>query len=207
MRPSFTVALLLGVGASCAATPGHADGLPGFYLGAAIGEATVRTSQGILGDTGYDFHFDQRHGAWKVTMGSRPIAPVGIEAGYIDFGNPTGSQSISGFGGLSQASARAVTLFGLGYLPIPVPFLDVYGKLGVARLHGAATEVPPAPLCSAGLPCAVSPFGVSNWSTNLALGAGAQAKFGQLALRAEYERIAASGGSPDILSLGVTWTF
>jgi hypothetical protein len=29
---------------------------------------------------------------------------------------------------------------------------------------------------------------------------------GRLAIRAEYERVSASGGDPDIFSLGVTWT-
>lgn len=44
-------------------------------------------------------------------------------------------------------------------------------------------------------------------STNFAYGAGDQGKIGSLAIRAEYERISASGGNPDIVSLGVTWTF
>jgi hypothetical protein len=33
-----------------------------------------------------------------------------------------------------------------------------------------------------------------------------QGKIGHLAIRAEYKRINASGGDPDIFSLGVTWT-
>ncbi len=47
----------------------------------------------------------------------------------------------------------------------------------------------------------------SDWNTNFAYGAGLQGKIGALAIRAEYERISASGGNPDIISLGVTWTF
>jgi hypothetical protein len=48
---------------------------------------------------------------------------------------------------------------------------------------------------------------VNDWSTNVAFGLGVQGKLGSLAIRAEYERIAANAGNPDLLSLGVTWTF
>jgi hypothetical protein len=47
----------------------------------------------------------------------------------------------------------------------------------------------------------------NQWSTDFAYGAGTQAKFGAIAVRAEYERISASGGKPDIVSLGITWNF
>src|ERR1700684_829389 len=118
---------LLAFGATCASTRVLADDLPGFYVGAAIGESHVSTVKEIVGDNGYDYEFDGQHSAWKVTAGVRPISPLGVELEYIDFGNPSAGLSNAGFGGLSKADQRAVTLFGLGYLPIPVPFLDVYG--------------------------------------------------------------------------------
>ena len=40
-------------------------------------------------------------------------------------------------------------------------------------------------------------------STNFAFGVGAQARLGAFAVRAEYERISASGGDPDLLSVGI----
>jgi hypothetical protein len=40
-----------------------------------------------------------------------------------------------------------------------------------------------------------------------AYGAGLQGKFGQFALRAEYERINASGGDPALSSVGILWRF
>jgi len=204
---SFSV-LLLTIGATSASAPVLADDLLGFYLGAAIGESHVRTAQEILGDTGYDYQFDGTHSAWKVTAGLRPISPLGVELEYIDFGNPSSGLSNALFGGLSNADQKAVTLFGLGYLPIPVPFLDVYGKLGIARLHTTTTEVSPIPVGPAGS-ASYSPatFDISDASTNFAYGAGVQGKIGSLAIRAEYERISASGGNPDIFSLGVNWTF
>jgi hypothetical protein len=203
--------LLLSVGASGLPAPASAADLLGFYVGAAIGEAHIRTSQEIQGDTGYDYPFDEQHVGWKLALGIRPIAPVGVELEYIDFGNSSDGNANSVFGGISQADAKAVALFGLGYLPIPAPFLDVYGKLGVARARVNSTETPPIPSCPVATPACLTPFlqgfGISSSSTNVAYGIGAQAKFGSLAVRAEYERISISAGNPDMLSLGVTWTF
>jgi hypothetical protein len=53
----------------------------------------------------------------------------------------------------------------------------------------------------------VVPFRQDFSSTNFSYGAGVQTKFRDCAVRAEYERISASNGSPDLLSLSVTWTF
>jgi opacity protein-like surface antigen len=206
-RTSFGI-LLLAFGAACASTRVLADDLLGFYVGAAVGESHVRTAKEILGDTNYDYEFDGQHSAWKVTAGIRPISPLGVELEYIDLGNPSAGLTDADFGGLSKADQKAVTLFGLGYLPLPVPFLDVYGKLGIARLHTATTEVSPIPFCPAGFTsCRPTAFNISDSSTNFAYGAGVQSKIGSLAIRAEYERISASGGNPDLISLGVTWTF
>jgi opacity protein-like surface antigen len=199
--------LLPSLGSLGASTPLLANDLLGLYVGAAVGESHVRADQEILGDTDYVYDFDKQHFAWKVMAGIRPISPLGVELDYIDFGNPSGN-STAGFGGLSQADAKAEALFGLGYLPLPVPFLDVYGKLGIARSHMTVTEFPPVPSCPAGsTPCHANTFNISASSTNLAYGVGVQGKLGSLAIRAEYERISVSGGNPDILSVGVTWNF
>jgi len=204
---SFSI-LLLAFGATCASTRVLADDLLGFYVGAAAGESHVRTAKEIVGDTGYDYEFDGQHSAWKVTAGIRPISPLGVELEYIDFGNSSAGLSNAIFGGVSQADQKAVTLFALGYLPLPVPFLDVYAKLGIARLHTTATEVSPIPSCPAGFTsCSSTTFNIADSSTNFAYGAGVQGKIRSLAIRAEYEGIGASGGHPDIFSLGVTWTF
>jgi hypothetical protein len=219
MHRTSVSALLFVVGATAASTPVLADDLLGFYVGAAFGQSHVRTSKEIIGDTNFDYDFDATHSAWKLTAGFRPIAPFGVEVEYLDFGNASGSGNV-GFGGLTQADAKAMALFGVGYLPLPVPFLDVYGKLGVARLHTTVSEVAPVPVdappsLSAACPVGVQPCGLpgevaltlSDWTTNVAFGVGVQGKFGPLAIRAEYERLGGSGDSPDLLSFGATWTF
>jgi hypothetical protein len=190
-----------------ASTAACADSPLGIYLGAGGGESDVRAEQAILGDSNYVSRFDERHSAWKVIAGLRPLSPLGGELEYIDFGNPGSGLGISGPGGLTRVDEKAVALFGMSYLPLPVSFLDVYGKLGIARLRTTLTGLGPLPFCPVGLiPCVQSTFNQSDWSTNLAYGAGVQGKMGRLAIRAECERISASGGDPDIFSLGVTWT-
>jgi hypothetical protein len=47
----------------------------------------------------------------------------------------------------------------------------------------------------------------NQWSADFAYGAGAQLRKDNLALRFEYERIDAPGGQPDLLSVGMSWTF
>jgi len=192
-----------------------ADDLLGLYLGAAVGESHVRTAQEILGDTGYDYEFNKQHTGWKVAAGIRPISPLGVELEYIDFGNPSGPE-VGGFGGLSQAGQKAVALSGVGYIPLPVPFLSLYGKLGVARLHTTTTEDPPVPstlACSVLNNCARTqisfiPNSYGSASTmNAAYGVGEHAKFGPVAIGAEFERLSGAGNSPSLGSLGVTFTF
>jgi hypothetical protein len=208
MKGTSISVLLLAFGTTCASNRVLAEDPLGFYVGAAIGEAHVRAAQEIVGDTDYDYRFDALHSGWKLTAGIRPVSPLGVELEYVDFGSPSAALTLAGPGGLTQADAKALTLFGIGYLPLPVPFLDVYGKLGIARLHTSATEVGPVPYCPgvAGL-CSPAASSISDGSTDFAYGAGVQGKIGALAIRAEYERISASGGSPDLISLGITWTF
>lgn len=211
MRRTTTGIVLTALCATCASGRVLADDPLGFYLGGAVGESHVRSNKSIVGDTDYEYDFDARHAAWKIAAGIRPISPLGLELEYIHFGNPSAPVR-SGFGGLSAANQRAVALFGVAYLPNPVPFLDVYGKLGVARLRTTSTETPPAPLCPVGVDCFFGPLGppsfdIADSTTNFAFGAGVQYRISGLAVRGEYERLTGSGFGPDLLSVGVTWTF
>jgi opacity protein-like surface antigen len=192
-------------GALCASPLAIAESPLGIYVGAGVGESDVRTDNDASGS---EFRFDGHHSAWKAIVGVRPISPLGVEGEYIDFGNPSTSRSNAFVDGFMAADAKATAVFGLGYLPLPVPFLDFYGKAGVARLHSTSEEAGPAPFCPASFvgPCLPGTLKQSAWSTNFAYGAGAQGEVGALAVRAEYERINASGGNPDIFSVSVTWT-
>lgn len=195
--------------ASFASTPVPADSLLGPYLGAAVGESFTRSED----DTAFNYYavrFHQDDVAWKGFVGVRPLPFLGVEFAYVDFGNAHGPPPPSTIFGYFNDNSKqtATTLFGIGYLPLPIPLLDLYAKLGVARLHTDTQVSYLPPTCPANGNCTV-PYTVrqNQWTTNFAYGVGAQARFGSVGARAEYERISASSGSPDLLSLGVTWNF
>ncbi|GAC1453219.1 MAG: hypothetical protein PVS2B3_05070 [Steroidobacteraceae bacterium] len=156
-------ALALSTGAA------HAD-TGFFYLGAGISKnkvSEITNSGAAFGD------LDQT--SWKVLAGFRPIRLVAVEADYLDLG----SQTNNFLGGSSHSDAKAFAGYAVGFLPIPVPFLDVYGKAGLARWKLDSTTssgTPPGNL-----------FGFSRQGTECAWGLGAQAHIGNIGGRLEYE--------------------
>lgn len=185
----LVAALAAGV---CCGTASASDINPlGFYIGAGVGQSNVRNN-GYYSSNYYGF--DNRDTAWQLTVGMRPISPFGVEYDYIDFGSPSGYSGSYYTNGNSNTTASA--LFAVGYLPLPVPYFDVYGKIGVARLESDATVFGPN-----------APYRQNFTNSDLAYGAGAQWKFANIAIRAEYERIRDNSGDPDLLDVGVTWTF
>jgi len=86
----------------------------------------------------------------------------------------------------------------------------VFVKAGVARLKSDVRATGQGTCGFVNPPCVtfpVPPYLASRSSTNPAYGVGAQLKFTNLAVRAEYERITAGSGDADLLSLGVTHGF
>jgi opacity protein-like surface antigen len=141
-------------------------------------------------------------------VGLRPISLLGAEIEYTDFGHPTVdtySSTAPSFGVRADASAKAASAFGLVYLPLPLPLLDVYGKAGLARLRTTYNYNTGCVSCAtAFLP---APGHEDSTDTAFAYGVGAQVKAFALAVRVEYERINKSSGNPDLLSAGITWSF
>jgi hypothetical protein len=183
-----------------------ADDPLGVYVGAALGEAHVRSEELRSGET-TPYTFGHSSVGWKVFVGARPLSVLGIELAYSDFGSVNLPPPCCTAFFNADSNQDAATAFGIAYLPLPVPYLDIYGKLGVARLHTQSQVATQPASCPAGSTCGVYSVTQSQSSTDLAYGAGAQAKFGSLAVRIEYERINASGGNPDLFALGLSWTF
>lgn len=104
---------------------------------------------------------------------------------------------------LYHTHASAAALYAVGYLPIPVRFLDIFAKVGAVRTHTTYSGELCTPLCG-------SQFGVSlsadRTESDFAYGPGVQARSHSLAFRAEYERTDTTLGHPALLSFGVTWT-
>ena len=147
------------------------DGL--LYVGAGISKNKV---QGIT-NAGVPFA-DIDKTSWKVLAGVRPIKLFAVEADYLDLGSRTDTF-------IAQASthsdAKAYAGYVVGYLPLPAPFIDVFGKAGLSRwkLNGSAgSTVSPPP----------GFFAFSDQGTEFAWGAGAQAHIGNIGGRLEYER-------------------
>jgi len=165
---------------SLAAGAARADGL--VYFGAGV-------SNNKLDDIGNPFsHLDST--SWKLLAGFRPIKWFSVEGDYLDLGSHSDQFINSGGGGTVHSDARAFAAYGVGYLPLPVPFLDLYGKAGLARwrLHQDTNpgSFPPG-----------SFFQLSDNGTDFAWGLGAQVHFGNVGARLEYERfnIANTGGA------------
>jgi opacity protein-like surface antigen len=192
---------------ACAfSTPAIAQDSLGLYLGAAGGSADVRADARDLANPADVRRTDT---GWKAMVGIRPLPIAGAEFGYVDFGDPNyGRPDGAPNTTTGNVRSRAETLLGMLYAPIPVSFLDVFAKAGVAHLqtsiHGEIRGLfCPNSSIAPGCPF----FSGSASSTDFAYGAGVQVKFNALAVRTEYERVNASSGAPDLLSLGLTWTF
>jgi OmpA family protein len=143
-----------------------------FYLGAGISKNKVSD----ITNTGSSFG-DLDNTSWKVLAGFRPISLFAVEADYLDLGSHT--NTFLGGAGNSHSDAKAFAGYAVGFLPIPVPFLDVYGKAGVARwkLNGTSgSALPPGNF-----------FAFSNQGTEFAWGLGTQAHIGNIGGRLEYE--------------------
>jgi opacity protein-like surface antigen len=189
-----------------------------FYVGASIGAATVHEMEGILyAPPGEFLNFSDRRFGWKVMAGIRPISWLGGEIEYLDLGSTHLGSSLlvpgdPGAGEVLGASSttRAGAGFAMGYLPLPVSWMDVFGKVGVARLQTPSSYTVDLPAdCSPSGSCSsVDQIFVANHpvDTGAGYGAGAQVHFNAFAVRAEYERINTGIGNPYLLSIGFTWT-
>lgn len=189
-RLAFLFTLVMGIHSAHAAS----DLNPlGFYVGGAVGRSEVRNNDVPQAPNTSTYDFGERATGWKAFVGVRPIPLIAAEFAYVDFGHPSVTTNAGPITLHSDELQRAETLSGLIFAPIPLPLIGLYGRAGIALLH------------SSGNPYADLRFDRTN--TSFHYGAGLQVKFSALAARLEYERINDSRGSPDMLSVGLTWTF
>ncbi|MDB6084688.1 MAG: hypothetical protein JWN43_2569 [Gammaproteobacteria bacterium] len=207
MNGMSKISVALTVLSACAVSASAvADNLLGAYVGAGVGESTVRSDSGF--DPYYPVDSHPHHTAWEVLAGVRPIPFLGAEAAYIDFGHSSSADSVNGsgyYGRGADSHPKAGVLYGVGYLPLP--FVDVFAKVGTARLetnlntYGACTGM------GAGGTCGSTLSRQEAWQTKVAYGAGVQGHFLGLSVRGEYERISSTFGDPDAFMVSATWTF
>ena len=179
-RILLLLALALGAGAA------RAD--DSLYIGAGISRDKVSD----IARTGTSYP-DIDNTSWKVYAGLRPISLVAVEADYLHLGSADfaigAPLALCVVGGCpaGHSDARAFAAYAVGFLPIPVPFLDLFGKAGLARWKLDASS-------TGGV---FAPTSVSNSGTDFAWGVGTQVHFGHVGARIEYEsfRIANTSGA------------
>jgi len=159
---NLLIAATLGLGATTA----YAQVGPDAYVGAGVTETRFDNVVGSGNSVGADGT------GWKAFVGVRPIAPFAIEADYLDLWS---DRRHFGFDTPSHIDAHAFAAYGVGFLPLPLPFIDVFAKAGAARWSAGGND-------------RTSFLGSEGRGTEFAWGLGAQAHFGALGLRLEYEQ-------------------
>jgi len=141
-----------------------------FYLGAGV----VRNSLSDITDLGG--LPDLSNTSWKAFAGLRPLNWLAAEMDYIDLGSGSSTTSSSAGNVTAHADGKALAAYAVGFLPIPLPVVDVYGKAGLARwkLNGDVNSL-------------VSPGSLSTNGTEFAWGIGVQAHISMFGARLEYE--------------------
>jgi hypothetical protein len=161
------------VGLVLAATAHAAN--DGFYIGGDLG----RSSES------YDPYTFNAYGAnvgYDIAVGYRPFDALAGELNYTSFGRATAGEN--------YVDTNAVGLFALGYLPVPV--VDLYGRLGLADWRSGAT--------SPGL-------SFTRTGADVAYGLGGGMHFGSIGVRVEYTRFTVSHANDiDLASIGLTWS-
>lgn len=197
-RPRALLVLLALLGVSVA----RADPFD-FYAGAGLGSATVSVGTAT---GGVPPGFDPHDVGWKALVGLRPLSIIGAEVEYANLGRP--STTLAGLD--TQASAHATSAFALVYAPLPLPILDIYGKVGMTRLSASVNGSASGALKTL---CDVSPTtpgchaSLTTSTQTVAWGLGTQVKLASLAARVEYERFGNGSVTPGLVSVSLLWHF
>lgn len=145
------------------------------YVGFGAGQSRFDTDGGTFGPLARTD--DDKDFAWRLFTGTRMWSFVGIELGYIDFGeitaNPTG-----------KADAKGIDLVAVGFLPLfaqGIHGFDVFVKAGAYWWDGSARNLLPG--------ADLDDDDGFDWTAGLGLqytfgGIGA----GRLGVRAEWQR-------------------
>jgi opacity protein-like surface antigen len=179
----------------------------------AILAATCATGAACAADNGVylgigaersDFNFegalDNSDKGLKLIGGVRLLDSFGVELNYADHGKATVPSGIvcaaivgENCPDTSRISAKTISAYAVGFLDFPV--LDLFAKAGLARMDGKLTT-PNQPT-----------FSFKDNDTDLAWGAGAQAHFGSLGVRVEYEQFKLFGEKLRGISASFIYTF
>jgi outer membrane protein OmpA-like peptidoglycan-associated protein len=141
---------------------------PGFYLGASGGQTNVDKDANDFGfNGGGNFEIDDDDTGWKAYLGYNFMPWLGVEAGYVDFGNA--SKTFAGNNIDLEVNGWEGFLVGL----LPLGPVDLFAKVGAIDLRSELDT---------------GNFGTNDESdTQLAYGVGAAYNIGHWGLRVEAE--------------------
>jgi len=172
----------------------HAD--IGPYIGASLGQTTFKDSEHVpngLGGT-VTLHLDENDTSYKLYGGYMILPFLGIEGGYVDFGDA--SKNLGAANAKLDLSADGWEIFAVGNLPLGP--LDLFAKAGVLSYD-------------ARLKVRVNGTTVASGSDSDEVGAygvGAAVGLGALKVRAEYTMYDVSNiDDLYMVSAGVTYSF
>ena len=181
----FIAVLLMAAAMLLMATESKADS--GLYIGASVGSAGIELNAGtpVVPVT-----FDEDDFAWKGFAGYNfdlPVFDLGIEAGYVDFGGPSGDV----LGSMIEVDADGFSAFGVAGFDLgPV---GVFAKYGVISWDAEVT---------------VDGLSGSTDGSDPAYGVGAKIALSSLQIRAEYELFDIEDSEDvSMVSVGIVWTF
>ena len=137
-----------------------------FYLGAGVSSNKISDVTSINADLNTT--------SWKAYAGVRPISEFAVEADYLDLGSKTINTTESS----TNLNYKAFAGYAVGFVPMPLPYLDVFGKVGLARWSSGG---------SSSSPVASPLYSLSANGTEFAWGVGAQAHLDRFGARLEYE--------------------
>jgi hypothetical protein len=139
----------------------------GFYIGAGVGEGSIKDQPSSASGT---LSFDSKDTSYKAFVGYRftwlPILDLAAEAAYTDFGKP--GQTSAG----QNLDYKLSGASGAGLVILPLGPLDLFGKVGVM---------------SWSLDKTVAGVSTSKSGTNAVYGVGVGFKIWRIGVRAEYE--------------------
>lgn len=168
--------------AALVSVPAFAGADSGFYLGGGVGQASV----GDIDVEGGEISFDGDDTGYKAIVGYNfgviPLIDLGVEAEYVDFGEPDD-------GGV-KVDANAIAAFGLAGVNLGP--IGVFAKVGMFSWDADVTD------------------GIDSFSddgTDPAYGIGARFQIASFQIRAEYEYFDADPGSLDLISASLLYTF
>lgn len=162
----------------------------GLYLGAGVGNATVKAKGTDPNSGNYDFN--ETDSGYKLfggfNIGFIPLIDLAVEVSYVDFGNPSTTFGAGNPINYELTGFNAFGLVGLSFGPF-----GLFAKAGAISWDSDSV---------------IGTTSTSDSGTDSAYGVGARFQISSLAIRAEYEVYDVSSVNDlDMLSVSLVFTF